>query len=367
MSSARRSKKTKVSDGQIRAILKARRVVRWVYRVVGAVGFVLASSFLVTSLTEMLKAHHSPGWPSVTGRIVSSEVAVASQSEHGQQRTAFRAVITYAYQVDGNDFQDVRVAFGGYGNSAGTIASYDESAARADADRFPPSAPVKVYYNPRNSGDAVLEPGASHMNRSGLIASIVSLAGAIVFLLVFRVLISRFFRGVMVQQAEMYGPGVWDVAGEYGLTPPPSREVEAAESQPTIDLPFEAKQRVALEGGQSVSLEFSGCLIHTTGDFVGRLEVAVRSSPPLPAEAIVENLRLRISEHDQLLDVGDFSDLSNLCEVAFHLADLAPSDVDDMPGWERDTAQGLRSVELWWGEADPQRLATVSSTHVTEP
>ena len=182
--------------------------------------------------------------------------------------------------------------------------------------------------------------------------------GALGFLIGFRRLFRRFMRKCVVHQAVQYGPQVWEIAAKFQLGAPPTSELGTA-PQVRINLPFEGKQRVALDG-QWVTIEYSGCLTHTQGDFTGNLDVAVRSSPPLDVESIVENLKLKVPGYVELLDVLAWEKVENQVEVIFGLSDLTSVDVDYLVDWERRLASSLRDVELWWGKPDSTKLGTIS-------
>jgi hypothetical protein len=67
-------------DDQLRDFLKGMKTVRWTVGIVGGGMLVLASYVFVASLIERLKAGDSLDWPIVQGRVVSSQVVVASAS-----------------------------------------------------------------------------------------------------------------------------------------------------------------------------------------------------------------------------------------------------------------------------------------------
>ena len=67
-------------DDQLRDFLKGMKMVRWTVGIVGGGMLVLASYVFVASLIERLKAGDSLDWLIVQGRVVSSQVVVASAS-----------------------------------------------------------------------------------------------------------------------------------------------------------------------------------------------------------------------------------------------------------------------------------------------
>src|SRR5258705_6808470 len=94
------------------------------------------------------KVKASQAWPSAPGRVVGAGVEESGGSEGG---TVYRALVTYSYQVGGQEFQNNRRVFGD------TVSSSNRGAAERTAARFVAGSSVPVYYNPANPQDAVLE------------------------------------------------------------------------------------------------------------------------------------------------------------------------------------------------------------------
>ena len=193
-----------------------------------------------------------------------------------------------------------------------------------------------------------------------LIESVIFLVAALAFVLVARTAIARGMRSTIAAAADQIGPQVWELADQYRLCGASVDELHRVTPQPTINLPFETSENVFWEN-RWFSLEFSACVTHTVGDFTGNLDVAVRSSPPLAAETLVENLRLRVPGFGELLTVFGVADVGDKVEVTFSLCELASSlGVDDFIGWQRAKASSLDTVEVWWGASGDRRLATLS-------
>lgn len=113
------------------------------------------------------RAQASLAWPWVLGSVLGSQVASHQSSEGG---TTYSPHVSYTYGVDGRDFHNDRLAFGGL-----VQTSNYQSAERAAA-RYVPGSHVQVYYNAQNPQDAVLE------RRSGSTRFLVIFGGFFVFL-----------------------------------------------------------------------------------------------------------------------------------------------------------------------------------------
>ncbi len=104
------------------------------------------------TVSMFFKARQAESWPTADGVVENSEVV---QLAGGELR--FEAQVTYGYSVDGKPCQSDVVRL------RGTIRE-DRSEAQEIASRYPGEAKVKVYHNPDDSSDAVLEPGVDFVN-----------------------------------------------------------------------------------------------------------------------------------------------------------------------------------------------------------
>jgi len=87
-------------------------------------------------------------WPSVDGVIERSFV----DKSISDGRTRYRAKIRYIYSVDDISYIGDRVKFG---------ANLNKSSAESIVKKYGIDRKVKVYFDPINPSDAVLEPGVS--------------------------------------------------------------------------------------------------------------------------------------------------------------------------------------------------------------
>jgi hypothetical protein len=198
-----------------------------------------------------------------------------------------------------------------------------------------------------------------------LAESVIFLIAATAFVLFAPRAVKRAMNEAVPSAAWRLGPRAWEIGAEYGVAPMPQSPEQPATPLPQIDLPFEAAERIAVEG-RWILVEFSGCLVYTEGDLSGNLDMASRSSPPVPAEVLINHLRLRVPDHDGFLTAVAWADDDRAKSLTFSLADLAPIDVEDISAWERDMASTVTAVEIYWNDSGVQQLATVSCSQVNE-
>jgi len=123
------------------------RTVRLIIIVVGALAILL----MVLGLVGFRAGSRARYSTSVDGQIVSSRVTEYADK---QGTLRYRPMVVFAYSVDAARFMSNRI----------TVPSYDSSR-RDDAERvvrrYPPQATTRVFYDPYDPEQAVLEPGAN--------------------------------------------------------------------------------------------------------------------------------------------------------------------------------------------------------------
>jgi hypothetical protein len=92
-------------------------------------------------------------WPSASGTVVSSHIERRSNVSYNIRRrnTRYVPVIAYSYSVRDVPYQAERIGNGIYVGITRRAMDYW-------VKRFPKGAPISVYYNPAQPGDAVLVP-----------------------------------------------------------------------------------------------------------------------------------------------------------------------------------------------------------------
>ena len=108
--------------------------------------------------------------------------------------------------------------------------------------------------------------------------------------------------------------------------------------------------------GQTVTFEFSSCLVYTEDDLAGNLDVMVRTSPPLSAEKLSDNLRLALAGFDELVDSDGYGQCDDgIVDVSFGLANSTIGFGDDV----REAMKSIREVDVCWGDGRGKKLATL--------
>ena len=106
---------------------------------------------LVGGCWQGWQALRSASWPTADGEVLSSSVASHRSSSQGRSSTTYGAEVHYRYEVDGVRYEndDLRI---------GQVFTAFRSQAQKAARRHP-RGPAKIYYDPSDPQNSVLEPG----------------------------------------------------------------------------------------------------------------------------------------------------------------------------------------------------------------
>lgn len=144
------------------------------------IGFCAAFSLIgwmmiMEGVQQLSVAREMERWPTATGAIVSVAVQQAGDGEG----TRLRPQIMYSYEVGGHSVTATRI-------TAGRGPSIkDEEQARDYVRKYLPQTPVRVYYNPEEITESVLElgtPRSAHLNLTLGIA--LACVGPVLFLMI---------------------------------------------------------------------------------------------------------------------------------------------------------------------------------------
>lgn len=125
---------------------KPRRRPNRVLMVVGLsiliVGAVVLSIFFVR---PFLHWRNAQSWPSADAQILSSEIEIS----RAKDSTSYEAKFDFAFEVDGQEW---------IGNQFGFfVFSGSEKASKELVNRYPVGAETRIFYNPSNPSDAVMD------------------------------------------------------------------------------------------------------------------------------------------------------------------------------------------------------------------
>ena len=127
------------------------------------------------------KAKDSTSWPSAPGVVTLSQVVRSVSEDEDGKSYSYEPQINYAYTINNKNYVSNQVVFGGMG-SHGTV-----NKAQLAADKYPLNARVRVFYNPNNANEAVLETvagsGAKGTLFGGILLLVVGLVMAVLLVM----------------------------------------------------------------------------------------------------------------------------------------------------------------------------------------
>jgi hypothetical protein len=132
---------------------------------VAIVVLVIAAAAVVAGVTMMSASMKSRGWPVATGKVTERGVGPSTTSGASRPGRYFEPKVSYDYTVEGKTYTGHRIAL--------TTNAYDEATARKVANGLPDT--VEVHYNPRDPGDALLQPLAIGLSIAILIGGVIGL------------------------------------------------------------------------------------------------------------------------------------------------------------------------------------------------
>jgi hypothetical protein len=111
----------------------------------GSVAFAIGATLYVTQFRQGLRAQASRQWPTSSGTITASTLEKSLDSKR-----RYRAAVRYRYRVGGKDYESNRVFWGGNEGREKSMASV--------VGFYPAGRKVKVFYDPQNPAEAVIDP-----------------------------------------------------------------------------------------------------------------------------------------------------------------------------------------------------------------
>jgi hypothetical protein len=111
----------------------------------GVIAIAIGAVLYAVQLRQGLRADASKKWPRASATVTAS--AVEKSPGH---RWRYSAALQYSYRVGGKDYQSSRVFWGGNEGRQKHMASVVET--------YPAGGKVRVFYDPDNPAEAVLDP-----------------------------------------------------------------------------------------------------------------------------------------------------------------------------------------------------------------
>jgi hypothetical protein len=133
--------------------------------------------FLGVGLWMINKGIQSENWDKGTATITSSEIEkTESRSKDAQgftqTSTSYSVRVTYAYTVEGNNYEGNTVGFG-------TMSHNERSDAQEELKSYPQGKSIDVYYDPENPSDSVLKKGVFWPMYIVIVVMVIMLIGSI--------------------------------------------------------------------------------------------------------------------------------------------------------------------------------------------
>jgi hypothetical protein len=145
--------------------------------------FGIGIGFGIWGWSQLKKAKESKKWPSVNGKIISSEVVrkKSNNSKRKSSSTTYGAEIVYEYFVSEKKYSSNKISFSEYSSS-------DISHAQKIVNIYFPGKTVTVYYNPEDPYTAVLETGTTFVTYIPVIISVIFsiIGGVCLFILILK-------------------------------------------------------------------------------------------------------------------------------------------------------------------------------------
>jgi hypothetical protein len=111
----------------------------------GVIAIVIGVVLYIVQFRQGLRADASKKWPTASGTVTASAVERSPDSKR-----RYRAALTYSYRVDAKEYQSERIFWGGNEGREKHMASVVET--------YPAGGKVRVFYDPKNPAEAVLDP-----------------------------------------------------------------------------------------------------------------------------------------------------------------------------------------------------------------
>ena len=123
----------------------------------GGIGLI-GLGLLVFGLIQRRRGSSTRQWSTTTGTILAASLSQQSRrNQQGYHDVTYAPTVEYTYEVNGNSYR-------GDSLSSGWTVSYSLSMAQNKINQYQPGSQVKVYYNPNNPAEAVLEAKSASGN-----------------------------------------------------------------------------------------------------------------------------------------------------------------------------------------------------------
>ncbi|MDE1860948.1 MAG: DUF3592 domain-containing protein [Candidatus Micrarchaeota archaeon] len=136
-----------------------------IWRLLFGMFFIIVGiTFLYSSILNLMASLQSQNWPTTHGIIIKSNVSLQSCGRYGCN---YFPNVEYSYNVNGTAFIGKNVTLSDYGSSYSSIQTI--------VSKYPVGLNLKVYYNPQNSSQAILQNGIQPGNSIYIVLSLAAI------------------------------------------------------------------------------------------------------------------------------------------------------------------------------------------------
>ena len=148
--------------------------------------FVIWLSIMLLLVRGLILGIKSKSWPNVFGRITQSQVSKVKRSQTGSILDHYRVVIQYEYVIDDMAYKSQTLSVPDQTWQTLNRGLRSKQVAKQLQSKYPVNQSVKVYFNPRNPRQAILEPMIANMNFILIFVSYLVMGGMFVAAILIR-------------------------------------------------------------------------------------------------------------------------------------------------------------------------------------
>ena len=142
--------------------------------------FVIWLGIMFLLIRSLVLGIRSKSWPNVFGKITQSQISKVKRSQTGSILDQYRVVIQYKYVINDIAYKSQVLSVPDQTWQTLNRGLRSKRVAKHLQSRYPVNQNVKVYYNPRNPKQAILEPMIANMNFILIFVSFLVIGGMFV-------------------------------------------------------------------------------------------------------------------------------------------------------------------------------------------
>ncbi len=142
--------------------------------------FIIWLGIMLILVRSLVLGIRSKSWPNAYGRIIQSQISKVKRSQTGSLIDHYQVVIQYEYVIDDISYKSQTLSIPDQTLQILNRGSRSKRVAKRLQSKYPINRNVKVYYNPRNPKQAILEPVIADTNFILIFVSFLVIGGMFV-------------------------------------------------------------------------------------------------------------------------------------------------------------------------------------------